>query len=226
MAQKIKPTSLRTGIIKDWESKWLPKGFKFGRLLQEDYVMRTIINDKIKEAGIDSVLIEKQANTYRITIRVAKPGFVIGRGGKGIEELTKALESKVTALRKSRKINEKLILSLNVEEIKRYDVSATVTAQNIAWDLEKRMPFRRTIKRYLERLMQNRDVKGAKIRVSGRLDGSEIARTEKLATGTLPLQTLRANIDYAEATAFTTYGTIGIKVWINKGETFAKELIK
>jgi small subunit ribosomal protein S3 len=226
MAQKIKPISLRTGIIKDWESRWLPKGFKFGRLLQEDYAMRSIIKDKIGQAGIDSIIIEKAANTYRITIRVAKPGFAIGRGGKGIEELTKAIESKLTELRRARKIKEKVVLSLNVEEIKRYDVSAAVIAQNIAWDFEKRLPFRRTVKRYLERIMQNRDVKGAKIRVSGRLDGAEIARTEKLAQGTLPLQTLRSNIDYAEGTAFTTYGTVGIKVWINKGETFSKELIR
>jgi small subunit ribosomal protein S3 len=226
MAQKINPVSLRTGVIKDWESKWLPKHFKFGRMLQEDFMIRTIIKGKIGQAGIDSISIEKTANAYRITIRVAKPGFVIGKGGKGIEELTKNIESSLTQLRKERKIKEKVVLSLNVEEIKRYDVSAAVTAQNIAWDLEKRMSFRRTIKRYLERVMQNRDAKGIKIRVSGRLDGAEIARTEKLASGTLPLQTLRANIDYAEATAFTTYGTIGIKVWINKGETFSKELIR
>lgn len=226
MAQKIKPISLRTGIIKDWESRWLPKGFKFGRMLQEDYLIRTIIKDKIGAAGIDSVVIEKAVNAYRITVRVSKPGLVIGRGGKGIEELTKLIESKLAALRRERKVKEKIALSLNVEEIKRYDVSANVTAQNIAWDLEKRLPFRRTIKKYLERMMQNRDVKGAKIRVSGRLDGAEIARTEHLSQGTLPLQTLRANIDYGEATAFTTYGTIGIKVWINKGETFSKELIK
>ena len=226
MAQKIKPVSFRTGVIKDWESKWLPKHFKFGKLLQEDYLIRTIIKEKIGQAGIDSIVIEKTANAYRITVRVAKPGLVIGRGGKGVEDLTKLIESKLVVLRKNRKIKEKVVLSLNVEEIKRYDVSAAVTAQSIAWDLEKRMSFRRTIKKYLERLMQNRDVKGAKIRVSGRLDGAEIARTERLSSGTLPLQTLRANIDYAEATAFTTYGTIGIKVWINKGETFAKELIK
>ena len=140
MAQKIKPVSLRTGVIKDWESKWLPKGFKFGRMLQEDYMMRTIIKDKIGQAGIDSIVIEKTANAYRITIRVAKPGFVIGRGGKGIEELTKVIESKLTELRKERKIKEKVVLSMNVEEIKRYDVSAAVTAQNIAWDLESACP--------------------------------------------------------------------------------------
>jgi small subunit ribosomal protein S3 len=226
MGQKIKPVSLRTGIIKDWESRWLPKGFKFGSLLQEDYLIRSVIKEKIDQAGIDSIIIEKAANNYRITVRVAKPGLVIGRGGKGVEELTKLLESKLSALRKKRNINDKVVLSLNIEEIKRYDVSAQVIAQNIAWDIEKRIPFRKTIKKYLERIMQNRDVKGAKIKVSGRLDGAEIARSEKVSAGTLPLQTLRANIDYGEATAYTTYGTVGIKVWINKGEVFAKELIK
>ncbi len=226
MAQKIKPVSIRTGVIKDWESRWLPKHFKFGRMLQEDFVMRSIIKDKIGQAGIDSVSIEKTTNAYKINIRVAKPGFVIGKGGKGIEELTKAIETALNKIRKERKVKEKVVLSLNVEEIKRYDISAAVTAQNIAWDLEKRLPFRKTIKKYLERVMQNREVKGIKIRVSGRLDGAEIARAEKLSSGTLPLQTLRSNIDYAEATAFTTYGTIGIKVWINKGETFSKQLIK
>ncbi len=226
MAQKIKPTSIRIGVIKDWESKWLPKHFKFGALLQEDYLIRTIINEKISSAGIDSILIEKTPNAYRITIRVAKPGLVIGRGGKGIEDLTKLIEKKLSVIRKNRNNNEKSALSLNIEEIKRYDVSAKVTAQSIAWDLEKRMPYRRTIKKYLERLMQNRDVKGAKIRVSGRLDGAEIARTERLSNGTLPLQTLRSNIDYAEATAFTTFGTIGVKIWINKGEIFSKQLVK
>jgi len=225
MGQKIKPVSFRTGIIKDWQSKWFAKHFKFGKLLQEDYLIRTTINEKIGQAGIDSIVIEKTANNYKITVRVAKPGLVIGRGGKGVEELTKAIESKLSALRRERKIKEKVVLSLNVEEIKRYDVSAPVIAQSIAWDLEKRLPFRRTIKKYLDRIMQSREVKGAKIKVSGRLDGAEIARSEYVSAGTLPLQTLRANIDYGEATAFTTYGTVGVKVWINKGEVLSKELI-
>jgi small subunit ribosomal protein S3 len=220
MGQKIKPTALRTGITKDWVSKWLPKNFKFGTGLAEDVILRSVIEKKIALAGIDSIIIEKTANNFKIIIKVAKPGLVIGRGGKGIEELTSLLESKIAQFRKDKKIAEKVILSLSIEEVKRYEVSAAVTAQQIAWDLEKRLPFRRTMKRYIERIMQNRDIKGIKIKMSGRLDGSEIARSEHLSSGSLPLQTLRADIDYAQGTAFTTYGTIGIKVWIYKGQIF------
>jgi len=220
MGQKIKPTALRTGITKDWVSKWLPKNFKFGTGLAEDVILRSVIEKKIAIAGIDSIIIEKTANNFKIIIKVAKPGLVIGRGGKGIEELTSLLESKIAQFRKDKKIAGKVALSLSIEEIKRYEVSAAVTAQQIAWDLEKRLPFRRTMKRYIERIIQNRDIKGIKIKLSGRLDGSEIARSEHLSSGSLPLQTLRADIDYAQGTAFTTYGTIGIKVWIYKGQIF------
>ena len=220
MGQKIKPTALRTGITKDWVSKWLPKNFKFGTGLAEDVILRSVIEKKIAIAGIDSIIIEKTANNFKIIIKVAKPGLVIGRGGKGIEELTSLLESKIAQFRKDKKIAGKVALSLSIEEIKRFEVSAAVTVQQIAWDLEKRLPFRRTMKRYIERIIQNRDIKGIKIKLSGRLDGSEIARSEHLSSGSLPLQTLRADIDYAQGTAFTTYGTIGIKVWIYKGQIF------
>ncbi len=223
MSQKIKPTSLRIGIIRDWTSRWMPKGFRFSLPLQEDHIIRTIINKKISAAGIDSIIIERTANAYRVTVKAAKPGLIIGRGGKGIEELTSVLEKALKKLRESKGLHDMPVFSVNIEEVKRYDVSAQVTAQSIAWDFEKRMPYRRTIKKYLERLMQNRDVKGAKIKVSGRLDGAEIARTEQLSSGSLPLQTLRANIDYAEATSFTTYGTIGVKIWIYKGDVFKKK---
>jgi len=222
MAQKIKPTALRLGIIREWESRWFPRGFKFGAFLQEDALIRDIIRNKIGLAGIASIIIEKAAAKVKIVIRAARPGLIIGRGGKGIEELTELLESKINAFREKNGIKDKVVLSLNIEEIKRYEASASVTAQNIAWDLEKRLPYRRTIKKYLGRIMQSRDVKGARIRVSGRLDGAEIARVEHLSDGSLPLQTLRANIDYAEATARTTYGTVGVKVWIYKGDVFVK----
>ncbi len=185
-------------------------------------MIRKIIGEKIKNAGIDSVNVEMAGNKYRIFVKAARPGLIIGRGGKGIEELTKTLEASLKKIRETRGVKDKVSLSLNIEELKRSDASANVIAQNIAWDLEKRMPFRRTIKKYLEQIIQNREVKGAKIKVSGRLDGAEIARTEQLAKGRLPLQTLRADIDYGEATAFTTYGTVGVKVWIYKGEIFKK----
>jgi small subunit ribosomal protein S3 len=216
MGQKINPQSYRTGITKDWPVRWFIRGSYRG-FLEEDEAIRRVIKEKINLAGIVGVEIERAANNLKIFIRAAKPGFVIGRGGKGIEDLTKSIEK---AIRKIRSTKERVPLSLNVEELKRTEASASYTAQQIAWDLEKRMPFRRTMKKYLEGLMQMREVKGAKILLSGRLGGAEIARRETLKEGTLPLQTLRANIDYSQGTAFTTYGTIGIKVWIYKGEVF------
>ncbi|OGY64452.1 MAG: 30S ribosomal protein S3 [Candidatus Harrisonbacteria bacterium RIFCSPLOWO2_02_FULL_41_11] len=217
MGQKIRPNSFRLGISSDWASKWfLDK--KAPRRLEEDVVIRKIINERISSAGIDKIGIERTVSNCRIFIKVAKPGLVIGRGGKGIEELTKAIESALLKLSKKYKKTEKSSLSLNVEELKRTDVSAKVTSQQIAWDLEKRLPYRRTMKKYLEGILRNREAQGAKIRLSGRLDGNEIARREWLGKGRLPLTTLRSNIDFGESTAYTTYGTVGIKVWIYKGE--------
>ncbi len=218
MSHKINPNAYRIGINKNWSSRWFVSDRKMvAQLLKDDMAIREIVKKTISLAGIDKIDIDRNMNSCKVTIRVSKPGLVIGRGGKGIEDLTKAIES---ALLKSRKNNKKGLnrVSVNVEEVKRTDVSAAVTAQQIAWDIEKRMPFRRTIKRYLGFIMQNRDVQGAKVQVGGRLDGNEIARKEWLAKGKLPLTTLRANIDYAKATAFTTYGAIGVKVWIYKGE--------
>jgi small subunit ribosomal protein S3 len=178
-----------------------------------------VIHDKIGLAGIARCEIERTANTCRVYIRAARPGLVIGRGGQGIEQLSKAIERALAALYQAHHwAARKVALSVNVEELKRTSIAAATSAQNIAWDLEKRLPFRRTMKKALENMMQNREIFGAKIRLSGRLDGNEIARREWLAKGKLPLQTLRANIDYAEATAFTTYGTIGIKVWLYRGD--------
>ena len=219
MGHKINPNSYRTGITKDWSSRWfVTKGTP--RLLEEDLAIRKIVKEKIGIAGVDKISIERNGSRCRISVKVAKPGLVIGRGGKGIEELTKNIESVLAKMLSKRTSGDKTVSSINVavEEIKRSEISSSVVAQQIAWDIEKRLPFRRTIKKHLEFIMQNRDVQGAKIKLSGRLDGNEIARKEWLAKGRLPLTTLRANIDYGEATAFNTYGTIGIKVWIYKGE--------
>jgi small subunit ribosomal protein S3 len=217
MGQKIRPDSYRTGVTRGWNSRWFPKK-SFKKTLEEDVLIREIIKEKIKLAGIDKIEIEKNNNTFRIFIKVAKPGLVIGRGGKGVEDLRKAIEAKLTKLYAERKEKPDFNVNLNVEELKRNEVSSAFIAQSIAWDLEKRMTFRRTMKKYLESVMQNKEVEGVKIKLSGRLDGGEIARREWLAKGKLPLQTLRANIDYGEGTAFCTYGTVGIKVWIYKGE--------
>lgn len=223
MGQKIRPTSLRLGIIENWKARWAPeKSYK--QNLMEDEVIRNVVNDKIGKAGISSIEIERTANACRVYIKASKPGLVIGRGGAGIEQLTKAIESALVKLYRKEKLQTKKVsLNLNVEELKRSEVSAAVVAQNIAWDMENRLPFRRVMKKAIEGAMQNRDVKGIKVRLSGRLDGAEIARREWLGKGKLPLQTLRANIDYAEATAFTSFGTNGVKVWIYKGEVFEKE---
>ncbi|MDD5710537.1 MAG: 30S ribosomal protein S3 [Candidatus Colwellbacteria bacterium] len=213
MARKINPVVQRLGINRDWESKWMPPGGRYARYLQEDEIIRRIIDEKISKAGIDRIEIERTPNQHKITIRSARPGIVIGRGGKGIEELSRAIQ-KATGITTP--------FNLNVEEIRRTEISASVMAQNIAWDIERRMRFRRVMKRHLDIAMQNRDVQGAKIKVAGRLNGAEIARSESLMKGKLPLTTLRANIDYGDARANTTYGVIGIKVWLYKGEIFEK----
>ncbi len=220
MGQKIHPLSFRLGITKNWPVRWFAKG-KYGKYLEEDEAIRKVIWSKINQAGISAIEIERTGANLKIYIKAAKPGFIIGRGGKGIEDLNKAIEAALKKVRKATKIVGGL--SVNVEELKRSEVAAPYVAQQLAWDLEKRMPFRRTMKKSIENLMQNKDVKGAKIFLSGRLDGNEIARREWLSRGSLPLQTLRADIDYGTATAFTTYGTIGIKVWLYKGEIFDKE---
>jgi len=180
-------------------------------------LIRNIIRRKIAPAGIVNIDIERNAGDCKVIIRAARPGLVIGRGGKGIEELTKALLAGLA------KIGRKPSLRVTVEELRRLEIAAANVAQNIAWDLEKRLPHRRLMKKWLETILQSKEAQGAKIRLSGRIGGAEIARNEWLAKGKLPLHTLRANIDYGEATAFTNWGTIGVKVWIYKGEVFEED---
>ncbi len=218
MGNKIRPDSYRLGLNKQWSLRSFAKK-NFKKDLEENVVIRKIIRERINLAGIDKIDIEKNNQSFRIFIKVARPGLVIGRGGKGIEDLTRALELGLYRLFLKRGSKDKASVSINVEELKRTDVSAAVIAQSIAWDLEKRLPYRRAMKKYLDSIMQNREARGAKIRLSGVVDGpSSIARHEWLKRGELPLQTLRANIDYGEATAYTVGGTVGIKVWIYKGE--------
>lgn len=218
MGNKIRPDSYRLGINKGWKLRLFAKK-NFRNDLEESEIIRKIVRERISAAGIDRIEIEKNNANFRVLVRVSKPGLVIGRGGKGIEDLSKAIEKGLVKVLRERKLPGKFAININVEELKRGDVSASVLAQNFATDLEKRMPYRRTMKKYLEGIMQNRDIKGAKIRLSGVVDGpSSIARNEWLSRGSLPLHTLRADIDYGEATAFTVGGTVGIKVWIYKGE--------
>ncbi len=211
MARKIHPLAHRLGINRDWESRWIPPRGSYAKYLQEDETIRKVIMKKISRAGIDKIEIERTPDQYKVIIRAARPGIVIGRGGKGIEELHRDIQ---------KQLQFPTPINLNVEEVKRTEVSASVMAQNVAWDIERRMRYRRVMKRHLDIAMQNREIKGAKIMLAGRLNGAEIARREHLMRGKLPLTTIRANIDYGETEAKTTYGVIGIKIWLYKGDIF------
>lgn len=206
MGQKINPTGLRIGVIKDWESRWYAKKADFGDTLVEDYELREYLLETLAPAGVPKVEIERTAKRVRINIHVAKPGMVIGRGGAEIEKLKATLEKKLGK-----------DVSLNIIEIKNPDVNAQLVAESIALQLEKRISFRRALKQAIGRAMKL-GAKGIKCQVSGRVGGAEIARSETYKEGTIPLQTIRADIDYGFAEAKTTYGRIGVKVWIYTGE--------
>lgn len=210
MGQKVNPTSLRIQLSKDWKAKWFSKK-NYADFLEEDFKIRKLIRKNLSRSGIAKVLIERGPSELKIVIQTSKPGLVIGRGGSGIEDLKKALKS-IT--------KEKV--DINIEEIKNPDSVASLVAEAVALSLEKKFSFRRVIKQALDRIKQS-GVKGGKIQVSGRLNGVEMARTEWVSYGRIPLQTLRADIDYATEEAYTTYGVIGIKVWIYKGDIFNKK---
>ncbi|MCR2043525.1 30S ribosomal protein S3 [Anaerosalibacter massiliensis] len=206
MGQKVNPHGQRVGIIKDWDSKWYADKNNFSDLLIEDYEIRKYIKDKMFIAGISNIEIERAANRIKISVYTAKPGMVIGKGGKGVESLRKELE----------KMTGKNII-VNVEEVKIPELDAQLVAENIASQLERRIAFRRAMKQAIQR-SRRAGAKGIKTLVSGRLGGADMARTEGYNEGTIPLQTLRADIDYGFAEADTTYGKIGVKVWLYKGE--------
>ncbi|MET3616844.1 small subunit ribosomal protein S3 [Peptoniphilus olsenii] len=206
MGQKVNPHGLRVGVIKDWDSKWYADKKNFADLLLEDNKIREYIKEKLYAAGISKIEIERAANRVKISIYTAKPGMVIGRGGAGVEELRKEVE----------KLTGKSVV-LNVEEVKNQDLDAQLVAENIADSLERRVSFRRAMKQSIQRTMRQGAL-GIKTSVSGRLGGADMARTEGYSEGTIPLQTLRADIDYGFAEADTTYGKLGVKVWLYKGE--------
>ena len=205
MGQKLHPLGMRIGIIRDWDAKWYAKK-DYAKLLHEDLSIREHINNTLSEASVSRVEIERAANRIRITIHTSKPGMVIGRGGSGVEKLRKDLEKKTGKQ-----------VHVNIMEIKVPELDAQLVAENVASQLIRRIAFRRAMKQTIGRTMRT-GAKGIKIACSGRLAGAEIARTESYHEGTVPLQTLRADIDYGFAEADTTYGKIGVKVWIYKGE--------
>jgi small subunit ribosomal protein S3 len=205
VGQKVSPIGLRIGIIRDWESKWYADK-DFGTLLMEDVKIREFLKNKLKEAAVSRVEIERAANRVNVTIHTAKPGMVIGKGGAEVENLREAIV-KMTGKK----------VHINIAEIKNADLDATLVAESIAQQLERRVSFRRAMKQAIQRSMRA-GAKGIKVMVSGRLGGAEIARSEGYSEGTVPLHTLRADIDYGTAEAHTTYGRIGVKVWIYRGE--------
>ena len=206
MGQKVNPKGLRIGIIKDWEAKWFADKKNFSGLLLEDVRIRKHVKKKLYPAGVSRIQIERAANRVKISIHTAKPGIVIGRGGSEVEALRKQLE----------KMSGKQI-NINIVEIKVPEIEGQLVAENIAQAIEKRIAFRRAMKQNVSRAMKM-GAKGIRIACSGRLGGAEIARAEWYSEGKVPLHTLRADIDYGFAEADTTYGKIGIKVWIYKGE--------
>ncbi len=215
MGQKVNPHGLRVGVIKDWDSRWYARDEKVGDLLVEDYNLRKELKKKLYAAGVPKIEIERDSGAngkVRIYVHCARPGIVIGKGGEDIEKLRVELEKK---LGKS--------VALNIVEVKNVDTNAQLVAENIAQQLEKRIAFRRAMKNAMGRAMRMGAL-GIKVQVSGRLNGAEIARTEHYHDGTIPLQTIRADIEYGFAEAATTYGRLGVKVWIYKGEVLTQTL--
>ena len=213
MGQKVNPHGLRVGVIKDWDSRWCVKDEVFGDVLVSDYNIRKMLKSELQKAGVPKIEIERDQYKVRVYIHCAKPGLVIGRGGENIE----VLKSKVEKLVGKDQSGKQIPVSLNVVEIRNPDLNAQLVAENIAGQLEGRVAFRRAMKMAIRNTMRL-GARGIKISCGGRLGGAEIARTEHYHEGTIPLQTLRADIDYGFAEAHTTYGKIGVKVWIFKGE--------
>lgn len=215
MGQKVNPHGLRVGIIKDWDAKWYANKKDFSVFLKEDYDIRKYIKKKLFLSGISKTVIERAANNrVRVSVHTAKPGMVIGKGGQGVEELRNEIE-KMT--------NKKAVV--NVVEIRRPDLDAQLVAENIAFSLERRISFRRAMKQAMQRAMRS-GAKGIKVLTAGRLGGAEMARSEGYNEGRVPLHTLRANIDYGFHEANTTYGKLGVKVWIYKGEVLPGQTIE
>ena len=213
MGQKVHPTGIRLGIVKDWASKWYADSKLFPEYIRADHQIRVFIKKKLKDASVSRIAIERPAKKCNITIHTARPGIVIGKKGEDIEKL----RSEVAAMTGMR-IQE---VRININEVRKPEMDATLVAEGIAQQLERRVMFRRAMKRAVTNTMRV-GAEGVKVKVGGRLNGAEIARSEWYREGRVPLHTLRADIDYGTATANTTYGTIGVKVWIFKGEVFDK----
>ncbi len=219
MGKKVNPKIIRIGIIKTWPSIWFGSGNKYIKNTKQDVLIRKYIIKEFKEAGIDRVEITRNVDQISIDVFTARPGVIIGRGGNGVEELKRKLHRKFLSNPMEIRLNN---INLNIKEVENPNLSAQINVQSMILEIEKRVPFRKVMKQAVSRIERGGAL-GVKVMVGGRLNGAEIARSEKLISGKLPLSTLRANIDYARGVAHTTYGSIGIKVWIYKGEVFNKD---
>jgi len=212
MGHKVNPKGLRIGITTNWRSRWFG-GKDYAKNLKEDIQIRRFVMNRWKSAAIADVEIERSSGTLKLIIKTSRPGVLIGRGGTGIEDISKLIKKEFFAGRK-------IVLKIEAQEIKQFEENASLVSQQIAEQLEKRMPFRRILKTTLEQVMKSKNVKGVKLEVSGRLGGADMSRREWLSKGSIPLHTLRADVDFSRGTARTTYGAIGVKVWIYKGKVF------
>jgi small subunit ribosomal protein S3 len=215
MGNKVNPTGIRLGITTNWQSRWFGSKKTYSAQLRKDVEIRTLIMSKWKAAAIASVQIDRSANVVKLQIETARPGVLIGRGGTGVEDLSRVIKKQFFA-------GKKIDLKVEILEVKSPETNAMLVGQQVAEQLEKRLPFRRILKGMLDQVEGNKTVQGVKIEICGRLGGAEMARREWLSRGKIPLHTLRADIDFARAEAHTTYGVIGVKTWIYKGEKFAE----
>lgn len=213
MGQKVHPKIFRMGITQRWSSRWFAKK-KYADFLEQDIKIRKAVSIKLKDAGVAEIVIERSGTSINVAIHTSRPGVVIGRGGAGVDDLRKEISKKF--------LDKKQTLKITVEEIAQPLLNAQIICQNMIEQIEKRIPFRRVMKTAIDQA-RKAGSKGIRVHVAGRLGGSEIARTEKLTWGSLPLHTLRADIEYARGTAHTTYGSLGTKVWVYKGEVFGKK---
>jgi len=216
MGKKVNPKIFRMGITKSWDSIWFESGKNYIKNVAQDIHVRRYLIKEFKEAGVDKVEIVRSLNRIQVDLWTGKPGLLIGRGGNGVEELKKKLHTKFL---KTFRMGE---ITLNIKEVSRPGLSAQIAVQTMTLEIEKRIPFRKVMKQAISKIERS-GAEGAKVVIGGRLNGAEIARTEKLVWGKVPLNTLRADIDYARGAAHTSYGAIGIKVWVYKGEVFEKE---
>lgn len=219
MSHTVHPFSHRLGIIRDWKSRWFGTKGKYQKLLQSDITIRKFLEKRLRNMYIGAIEIERTQKATRIIIETARPGIIIGREGEGIEKLRKELDSLI----KKNKLVIGEELKIDVREVKSAETNASVVADMVVEQLEKRLPFRRVLKGTVEKVMANRDVKGVRIKLKGIMGGSAMARTESKKMGRIPLQTFRADVDYANKTAILTLGTIGVSVWIYKGDIFESD---